>query len=125
MEANAKSKFQNTDDYIAAFPARTQRVLKQLRKTIKKAAPHAEEFISYNMPAFKQNGILAYFAAYKNHIGFYATSAPIEAFKDELTNYKTSKGAIQFRIEDGIPAALVTRIIQFKLAANQKKAEQK
>lgn len=120
-----KIKFQNTDEYIAAFPPKTQRLLNQLRKTVKEVAPEAEELISYNMPAFKQAGILAYYAAYKNHIGFYPTAAPIEAFKDELTHYKTSRGAIQFPIEGGIPIELVKRIVRFKLDANLKKAKTK
>jgi uncharacterized protein YdhG (YjbR/CyaY superfamily) len=93
-----------------------------LRKTIKEAAPQAEELISYNIPAFKQNGVLVYYAAYKNHIGFYPTSSPMKVFKKELANYKTSKGAIQFPIEKAIPKTLVSRIVKYRVKENLEKA---
>ena len=86
-----KSDLQNPktiDEYIAGFPPETQKILQKLRKTIRKAAPDAEEKISYQMPAFSLKGILVYFAAYKNHIGFYPTASGIEAFKEEISGYK-------------------------------------
>ena len=89
-------KFSNIDEYIAAQDKERQLVLQQFRKIIKAAAPKAVEVISYGMPAFKQGSVLVYFAAMKEHYGFYPTSKPIEVFKDKLKPYKTSKGAIQF-----------------------------
>ena len=89
-------KYSTIDEYIAEQPEDKQNVLQQFRQIIKKAAPMAEEVISYGMPAFKQNKVLVYFASFKDHYGFYPTSKPIEVFKDKLTEYKTSKGASPF-----------------------------
>jgi len=93
-----------------------------LRKTIKTAAPAAEEVISYNMPAIKQNGILVYYAAYKAHIGFYPTPSAIEAFKKELSKYESSKGAVRFPLDQPLPLSLITRIVKFRIKLNQEKA---
>jgi uncharacterized protein YdhG (YjbR/CyaY superfamily) len=98
-----------------------QAILQKLRATIKKTAPAAEETISYQMPAFKYHGMLVYFAGYQNHIGFYPTSSPMKVFKDRLTNYKTSKGAIQFPIDKAIPLTLVKDIVKFRLKENLEK----
>jgi uncharacterized protein YdhG (YjbR/CyaY superfamily) len=118
-------KFKTVDEYFSVLPESIQKILAGLRKTIKEAAPKAEEVISYNMPAFRQNGILVYYAANKNHIGFYPTSTPIKVFKKELANYKTSKGAIQFPIEKAIPKTLVKRIVKFRLNENLEKQNRK
>ncbi|MDP4106541.1 MAG: DUF1801 domain-containing protein, partial [Bacillota bacterium] len=83
-----KVKFQTIDEYIMQFPAEVQDTLQKLRLVIKEAAPEAEETISYQMPAFSLNGILVYFAAWKNHIGFYPTLSGMNAFKEELSKYK-------------------------------------
>ena len=119
MQIKPGTKFKDADSYIAVFPERTQKMLQQLRSIIKKAAPAAEEVISYNMPAYKLNGILVYFAGYENHIGFYPTSLPMQVFKEELTAYKTSKGAIQFSLEDKLPADLIKRIVKFRTEQTQ------
>jgi len=111
------------DNYIAAFPADTQLLLDQLREIISKAAPEAKEKLSYQMPAFELNGILVYFAGYKNHIGFYPTSKGIEPFKAELSAYKWSKGTVQFALDQPIPAELVTKIVKFRVAQNQAKTK--
>src|ERR1044071_126017 len=103
------------DRYIAGFPAEVRVKLEDIRTIIRKAAPKAEEVISYGMPAYKQNSVLVYFAASKNHIGFYPTSKPIVKFKDQLTAYKTSKGAIQFPLDRKMPVGLVTRIVKFRI----------
>lgn len=116
-----RKKFQTVDEYISAFPADVQAKLKSLRRAIRKAAPQAEEGISYQMPAFKLNGNLVYFAAYKNHIGFYPTSSGIEAFKKELSPYKWSKGAIQFPLDKPVPFDLVERIVVFRAKENLRK----
>lgn len=117
------AKPKNTDEYIASFPKETQKLLEQLRVAIKQAAPKAEEVISYNMPAFKQNGVLVYFAGYEKHIGFYPTASPIVVFEEELAKYKTSKGAIQFPIEKNIPIALVKKIVKYRLKEDAEKAK--
>ena len=112
----------DTDAYIAGYPKETQKNLNQLRATIKKAAPQAEEIISYGMPAYKWNGMLVYFAAYEKHIGFYPGSSGIAAFKKELASYKTSKGTVQFPVEEPVPLPLIARIVKFRLKENQEKA---
>ena len=120
MRANSKVAG-NIDEYIERFPENVQAILQKLRATIRRAAPGAEEVISYQMPAFKYHGTLVYFAGYKNHIGFYPTSSPMKFFKDRLTNYKTSKGAIQFPINEAIPLALVKDIVKFRIRENLEK----
>lgn len=115
----------NIDEYIAGFPDDIQKLLQKIRAIICKAAPHAEEVISYGMPAYKQHKVLVYFAACKNHIGFYPTGSGIEAFKDELTAYKFSKGAIQFPFDKPLPSALITKIVKFRIAADLQKQPSK
>lgn len=110
------------DAYIATFPVSTQALLQKMRNTITKAAPKAEETISYGMPTFKLQGNLVHFAGYKNHIGFYPAPSGIEAFADELKKYKTSKGAIQFPVDEKLPLALVTKIVKFRVKENLAKA---
>jgi uncharacterized protein YdhG (YjbR/CyaY superfamily) len=124
MRANPKLAG-SIDEYIEQFPANVQSILQKLRATIKKTAPAAEETISYQMPAFKYHGMLVYFAGYKNHIGFYPTSTPMKVFKDRLTNYKTSKGAIQFPINEAIPLTLVKDIVKFRVKENLEKENAK
>ena len=111
----------NIDSYIAGFPGHTGKLLAQLREIIRQAAPDAVEVMSYQMPAFKQKGILVYFAAYKHHIGFYPTASGIEAFKSELSSYKWSKGTIQFPLHPELPVELITEIVKFRLRAQFKK----
>lgn len=113
--------FQSVDAYIAAFPESIQPVLKKLRAMIKEEAPEAEEKISYQMPAYMLKGPLVYFAAYKNHIGFYPTPSGIRNFQDELTEYKTSKGAVQFPVSKPLPYELIRRMIRFRVEENLQK----
>ena len=110
------------DAYIKTFPKSTQLILARMRSIVKKAAPKATERISYRMPALWFNGNLVYFAGYKNHIGFYPTASGIRNFAEELTGYKWSKGAVQFPIGEPLPAALITKIVKFRVAENSKKA---
>jgi uncharacterized protein YdhG (YjbR/CyaY superfamily) len=112
----------DADSYIATQPEATRLVLEQLRQIIKTIVPEAAEVISYQMPAFKQNGILVWYAGYKKHVGFYPSSKPIEIFKDELTAYKTSKGAIQFPLDKPLPVELITKIVNFRVNENLAKA---
>jgi uncharacterized protein YdhG (YjbR/CyaY superfamily) len=118
-------KFKSLDEYFSALPASSKSVLKKMRATIKEVVPEAEEVISYNMPAFKQNGILVWYAANKQHIGFYPTPAPIKTFAQELKRYKTSKGAIQFPIDKPIPTTLVKKIVRFRVKQNLERAKSK
>jgi uncharacterized protein YdhG (YjbR/CyaY superfamily) len=105
-------------DYIAPFPKHTREMLQLLRMLIREVAPDAEEGISYGMPAFRQNGVLVYFAGYARHIGFYPTASGIEAFKSELSEYTWSKGAIQFPLDRPLPVELVRRIVAFRIGEN-------
>ncbi len=119
------NKPNSIDAYIAGFPEETRVLLEQVRTTIRKAAPAAEEVISYQMPAFKLNGILVYFAAYSKHIGFYPTSSGITAFKKELSAYKGAKGSVQFPIDKPLPLNLISRIVKFRVEENRERAETK
>jgi uncharacterized protein YdhG (YjbR/CyaY superfamily) len=121
----SKTGAASIDKYIAGFPKETQKVLKQVRATIRAAAPEAEERISYQMPAFAQNGILVWYGGHRDHIGFYPTGAGVAAFKKELTAYKCSKGAIQFPMDGPMPVKLITKIVKYRLAENTKKAKAK
>ncbi|NVO03338.1 MAG: DUF1801 domain-containing protein [Bacteroidetes bacterium] len=115
----------NIDDYIASFPREIQTLLEQVRSTIRKSAPDAEEVISYQMPAFKLNGMLVYFAAFKNHIGFYPTSSGISHFKNEISIYKNSKGAVQFPFDKPLPLELISKIVRFRVSENLNKIKNK
>lgn len=105
------------DEYIAQFPDDVQEILSQIRAVVREAAPQATEKISYQMPTFHLDGNLVHFAAYPHHIGFYPTPAGIEAFKDELSGYKSSKGAVQFPLDRPIPYDLISRIVKFRVGA--------
>lgn len=113
----------DVDSYISDYPSKVQKMLKQLRVVIKKAAPKAEESISYMMPAYKLHGPLVYFGAYEKHIGFYPTGTGVAAFQKEIASYKSSKGAIQFPLDQPLPLALVEKIVKFKVKENMMKAE--
>jgi len=116
------AQFKTIDEYIKASPKDVQSILQRLRLTIQKAAPEAVETISYQMPTFKLNGKgLVYFAAFKNHIGFYPIPSGIEAFKKELSRYKQGKGSVQFPIDKPIPYDLVRRIVRFRAKENRER----
>ncbi len=108
----------NFDDYVDRFPKDVQRLLQKMRLTIKKAAPQAKETISYGIPAFTLNGMLVWFAAFQNHIGFYPRTSAIAAFKKELSAYKGAKGSVQFPFDKPLPLALVSRIVKFRVKHN-------
>ncbi len=120
-----KAGFTSIDEYIATFPEPVQERLREMRATIKVAAPDATEKISYQMPTFFLKGNLVHFAAFKNHIGFYPTPQGIEAFKDELSVYEGAKGSVQFPLGQPLPLELVSRIVQFRAAENLKKSTKK
>jgi uncharacterized protein YdhG (YjbR/CyaY superfamily) len=124
MESN-KVSFQSIDEYIATFPEDIRVKLEELRATIKAAAPGAVEKISYQMPAFALKGNLVYFAAFKNHIGFFpgSVASVMQAFKSEASLYQTGKGTLQFPLEKPMPLELVSKIVKYRVAENLKKAE--
>jgi len=111
----------NIDEYIAAQTAENQLLLQKIRTAIHEAAPQAQETISYQMPAFKQKGTLVYFAAFKDHIGFFPTGSGVEAFKDRLSAYKTSKGTIQLPLDEPLPLDLIKEIVRFRVKETSKK----
>ncbi len=116
-----KKAFTSIDEYIVAQPKNVQPILQRLRQVIHEAAPQSEEAISYQMPALKQSGVLVWFAAFKNHIGFFPKTSAIEAFKDKLGPYKTSKGTIQFPLDKPVPFDLVAEIVRFRVKENTQK----
>lgn len=112
-------------EYIAGYPDEVQHLLNLMRQTIRNSAPEATEKISYGMPTFYLNGNLVHFAICKNHIGFYPAPSGIIAFREELSNYKTSKGAIQFPIDKPLPIELISQIVKFRVAENTNIGNQK
>jgi uncharacterized protein YdhG (YjbR/CyaY superfamily) len=114
-------KFKNVDEYIASFRGNIRLRLNELRDTIKQTAPGAIESISYNMPSYKYKGMLAYFAAHTQHVGFYPMASPIKAFEKELDKYKTSKGTVQFPLDKTIPKTLVKKLLKFRMKENEAK----
>ncbi len=116
---------QTIDEYIAGFPKDVQEILQRIRQTIREAAPEAQEKISYKMPTFTLKGNLVYFAAFKNHIGFYPIPSGIEEFKEELSAYEQGRGSVQFPLDKPIPYDLISRIVKFRVKENLAKAEAK
>jgi len=116
-----RNKANSIDDYIAQFPKEIKERLQQMRATIRKTAPEAEEAMSYAMPTFKLNGNLVHFAGYKNHIGFYPAPDGIEAFKKEISKYTWAKGSVQFPHDEPLPLALVSKIVKFRVKQNKVK----
>mgnify|MGYP003587321036 FL=1 len=114
-------KNETIDAYISSYDEVVQPILKELRRVIKEEAPDATEKISYQMPTFYLNGNLVHFAVQKNHIGFYPAPSGVAAFKEELTEYKTSKGAIQFPLTKPIQYELVRRIVRFRVEEAREK----
>src|SRR2546428_14144398 len=109
-----RKHFESIDEYIKTFPPDVQKTLEKMRRTIRKAVPEAEEAIGYQIPAFRLNGDLEYFAAFKKHIGFFPTSSGISAFKKELWKCKTSRGTVQFPLDQPIRYNLDTSICVFR-----------
>ena len=122
----ATTKPTDIDGYIAGFPKNIQKVLQQVRTIIKKAAPGAEETISYAIPAFTYKGrILIYFAGFKNHISLYPAPRENEAFKKELSAYKGGKGTVQFPLDKPMPLNLITKIVKFRIKENLERVKTK
>lgn len=117
-----KNSFKTIDEYINTFPGDIQKILQEVRKTIKSAALEANEAISYQIPTYKMNGKnLVHFAAFKNHIGFYPGAEAIKVFKKEIASYKSSKGTIQFPLDKPMPVSLISKIVKYRVKENSLK----
>jgi uncharacterized protein YdhG (YjbR/CyaY superfamily) len=111
MKLTARS----VDEYISSFPKPTQKLLQQMRRTIHSAAPAATEAIKYGIPTFVLNGNLVHFGGFKNHVSFFPTSAPVEVFRRELSNYETTKGTIHFPLDKPLPLALIRKMVLYRV----------
>jgi len=120
-----EGKIDSVDDYISNCHPDVQERLQQLRRVIKEAAPEATEKISWKMPTFVLNGNLVFFAAFKKHIGFYPLPSGIEAFKDELSEYKSSKGSVQFPLNKPLPLELISRMVKARVEENTKQTKER
>ena len=117
--------FSNSIDvYISGFPENIQTILEEIRKTIRHAAPEAQEAISYGIPTFVFHGNLVHFAANKKHIGFYPAPSGIDAFKTELSVYKGAKGSVQFPIDKPMPLEHIAEIVKFRVMENQERVKE-
>jgi uncharacterized protein YdhG (YjbR/CyaY superfamily) len=116
------SSIQDIDSYMARYPPDVRKLLEQIRSTIRKAAPDAQEKIGYGIPTFTLNGNLVHFGGFKNHIGFYPGPDAIVAFKKELSVYNGAKGSIQFPIDKPMPLGLISKMVKYRVAQNKEKA---
>ena len=108
-------KFNSVNDYHAQFSGQVRAMLDELRSIIHSTIPDAEEFISYNMPAYKTTAMVAYYAGYKAHIGFYPTPGPLKELAADLSKYKTSKGVVQFPLDKPLPVTIIRKLIKLRL----------
>ncbi|MCG6147135.1 hypothetical protein EHQ96_06085 [Leptospira levettii] len=115
------NKLENIDEYIHSFPKDIQILLNHVREIIREEAPNAKEAIKYAIPTFIQNGNLVHFAAYKNHIGFYALPSGNIKFQKEISKFKSGKGSIQFPITEPMPDELIRKIVRFRIKENETK----
>ncbi len=119
MPAKTRTKTKTIDEYLATLSDDQRAALEKLRKTIRAAAPNAEECISYQLPAFRQDGMLVAFGATANHCAFYLmSSSTVEAHRDELKDYDTSQGTIRFQADKPLPVALVRKLVKARIAEN-------
>ena len=119
MVATRRPVAATVDDYIAAFAPAVQAVLRQVRQTVREAAPDAEEGISYQIPAFRQDGVLVYFAAFKSHVGFYPPVSGDAALQAAVAPYAGAKGNLRFPLDQPMPLELIGRITRLRLQQNQ------
>ena len=113
------------DGYIHSFPPDVRGKLTQLRRLVKQIAPGAVERISYRIPAFFLNGVLVWFAAHSNHIGFYPKASAVARFRKELVKYKHAKGSVRFPLDEPLPLDLIRRIVRFRVAENSRLAKKR
>ena len=119
----SRREYNSIDEYISTFPEDIRKILKEIRQTIKEAAPEAVEAIKYQMPTFVLNGNLVHFAAFKNHIGFYPTPSGTATFKKELSPYEGAKGSVRFPLDQPIPLSLIRKIVEFRVKENKARAQ--
>ena len=119
---SGRSAPRDIDEYVAGFPEDIQLTLQKIRMTIRKAAPGAEEKISYQIPTFALKGNLVRFAAFKDHVSFFPTSTGISEFRDELSRYGLSKGTVRFPLNEPVPLGLIGRIVKFRVKENLERA---
>jgi uncharacterized protein YdhG (YjbR/CyaY superfamily) len=124
-KTDAKAAPKDVDEYLAGVPKEARATLEKLRQTIKAAAPMASEVISYQMPMYKQNGMVVGFAAFKDHCSIFPGAAVMEAYKQELKQYDTSKGTIRFPADKPLPASLVKKLVQARIKENEARAKRK
>ncbi len=118
-------KYDDVQTYVADFPEGVREKLERMREIIQHTAPKAQEVISYGMPAYKMNSVLVYFAAFKNHIGFFPTASGIKAFQHKIEKYKWSKGTIQFPLDQPLPEKLIKAIVRFRVKEDKQKSKVK
>lgn len=110
------------DEYLAGIPEPARSTLNKIRAAIRSAVPpEATETISYRIPAFKYNGVLVWFAAFSDHCSLFPTASVVDAFKNELKGYSTSKGTIHFPTDKPLPTALVKKLVKARIAENEHK----
>jgi uncharacterized protein YdhG (YjbR/CyaY superfamily) len=124
MKADMKGP-ETVDAYIAGFPPEVRAVLRKMRATIRKAAPDAVEKISWGMPAYSLDGMLTFFAAFKDHVSLFPSPSGLLKFKKELAPYGTSKGTVRFPLGEPVPFGLITRIVKYRVKENRALADAK
>ena len=112
----------SVDEYIATADPQAKKALKDIRKTIKDAAPKAEEVISYQIPGYKYHGMLVFFAAWKNHISLYPAPWKAEDLKKEMSAYEGSKGTIKFPLDKPMPLTLIKKMVKYRIKENEVRA---
>jgi uncharacterized protein YdhG (YjbR/CyaY superfamily) len=115
----------NIDKYVKGFPEDVQQILQEIRTTIRKAAPNAEETISYRMPTFTLKGLLVSFAAYKKHIGLYPAPRGSEKFNRELSRYRAARSTVRFPLDKPVPFQLIRQIVKLRAKENLRRAREK
>lgn len=114
-----KTTPENVDAYIEAAPSEAQSLLQQLRETIRKAAPSANERMSYGMPHYEYNGRLAYFGVWKTHIGLYIPTPVLEEHKDELNGYEFTAATLRLPMDKKLPVALIRKLVKARMKKNE------
>lgn len=126
MRGHGRESVENVEAYLARLPEDQRAALRNLRATVRRAAPDAEEVISYGMPVFRQDGVLVYYAAFRDHCSFFpASGATLRKFAGELKPFVAGKGTLHFTPEHPLPATLVTRIVKARIAENAARAERR